>query len=156
MKIPIFTRALSLALILAFICGSTTWASDLVPATSEDLKEFDAQLAGASRRMNPQPEASRPAASKPPQSPQHERKQNFGAIVSAEAKKLNDAKDDRNDFGKWVSEQRRRDDQVRPSDAPDAGDKEGDEGDAHTSSPKNNDSGNSANGNKGGNSNKRH
>lgn len=74
-------------------------AQELVPATSEDIEEFDRQVAQQMQRDG-----------------KSKAKSDFGAQVADEAKKLKDAgQDDRKSFGKWVSSQRKKTDQGRPS-----------------------------------------
>jgi len=83
---------LSLVLIFAAL---TLNAQELVPATSEDIQEFDRQISKKAKT---------------------ERPSNFGSEVSAEARKLKDqSKDSRNEFGQWVSSQRKKSDQGQPS-----------------------------------------
>jgi hypothetical protein len=85
---------LSTLLLTAFVV-QPLMAQDLVPATSEDLKEFDRQVA---KQAKPKDAAAKGS--------------NFGALVSEEARKLKDAGDDQgSDFGKWVSGQRKKSDQ---------------------------------------------
>lgn len=73
---------------------STAHAQELVPATSEDIQAFDRQI----------------------RAQQKTDRGGFGAQVREEARKLNDSSDDKNrDFGKWVSDQRKKSDQGVPS-----------------------------------------
>ena len=84
-----------LAIILLFLPLSpyTVLAQNLVPATSEDINDFDKQVAEQMKK-------SKPA--------------NFGSEVSAAAKDKKDSDSDES-FGKWVSSQRKKSDQGRPS-----------------------------------------
>jgi len=76
------------------------FAQELVPATSEDIAEFDRQVAKQLER----------AGAKSQQNAE------FGKQVSEEAKKLkNQTPEERKNFGKWVSDQRKKKDQGRPS-----------------------------------------
>lgn len=70
---------------------------DLVPATSEDIQEFDRQVI----QMNKKNKAA-----------DHD---SFGVQVKEEAKKLKDNPDSRSEFGKWVSSQRKKSAEGRPS-----------------------------------------
>lgn len=88
-----------LILILVILAAEPTLAQSLIPATSEDINDFD-------RKVDAQLKKSK-ADSK---------KSNFGAEVSAEAKKLSDGSADQGrEFGQWVSSQRKKEDQGRPS-----------------------------------------
>jgi hypothetical protein len=79
-------------------------AQELVPATSEDLQDFDRQVS----RLKQEAAAKR-AGDRPDRS-------DLGAMIKDEATKLKDAdKDDRKDFGKWVSGQRKKNVQGRPT-----------------------------------------
>lgn len=85
-------------LLAGLIAAQPLMAQELIPATSEDIQEFDRQVTQAMKR-----ESVRPGA-------------NFGAQVSEEAKKLKEeSKDKKKEFGKWVSKQRSLEDQERPS-----------------------------------------
>lgn len=87
-----------LSLLLALTVAQAALAQTLVPATSEDLAEFDRRVS----RMKTGTKAVDKAA--------------FGAEVSEEAKKLKDAQaDERKDFGKWVSGQKKKASEGRPS-----------------------------------------
>ncbi len=87
-------------LILGAMIAQPISAQTLIPATSEDINEFD-------RQVSQQLQRSKDKTNKP---------ENFGAKVSDEAKKLKDAGADKGkDFGKWVSSQRKKADQGRPS-----------------------------------------
>jgi hypothetical protein len=70
---------------------------DLVPATSEDIKEFDRQVVQMQKKNKDS---------------DHD---NFGAQVQQEAKQLKDNTDQKNAFGKWVSSQRKKSAEGRPS-----------------------------------------
>lgn len=91
----------------ALLMTNVVMADDLVPATSEDIAQFDRQL---SARQNGKSEEKQAKA----------KKENFGQLVQAEAKKLKGS-DQKSDFGKWVSSQRRRDDSAAGSDRGNAG-----------------------------------
>ncbi len=108
------------------------WADDLVPATTDDINNFDNQLGDTQTAQTSDDPTADDSTQNGDDSDKgkkyghhkddrenkgkkehknHERKDNFGAIVSAEAKKLKDLpKDQRKDMGKWVSEQRRKND----------------------------------------------
>ncbi len=74
-------------------------ADALVPATSEDIDQFDNQIA-AQRQNSPAVKSD-----------------NFGKLVSTEARKLKDSDSgQRKYFGKSVSEQRRGNDRSRETD----------------------------------------
>lgn len=113
----------------------SSWASaqSLVPATSEDLNEFDQQISQSTRK-NTEKEKSGKAA-------------NFGALVSEKAKDLKTEElDQKKKMGQWVSEQRKKGAEKVPA----ANEGRGANGnssssgkDAKTSSPVNNDRGNS-------------
>lgn len=95
-------------LITLMMLNEPALAQSLVPATSEDLAEFDRAVARQVKEEKA-PEKSKSA---------------FGAAVSEEAKKLKDASvDERKAFGKWVSSQRKKTDQGRPSAEGSLGDK---------------------------------
>lgn len=84
-------------LALLILLGQPVVAQTLIPATSEDINEFD-------RQVNEQL--------------QRNAKDNkgFGAQVSEEAKKLNESDvDNKKNFGKWVSGERKKAEQGRPS-----------------------------------------
>jgi len=83
--------------ILAALITQPVMAQTLIPATSEDINEFDRQVSEQLKRSGA-------------------KKENFGQQVSEEAKKLKDAAPEQGkDFGKWVSGQRKKADQGRPS-----------------------------------------
>lgn len=76
--------------VLALLATQPSLAQTLIPATSEDISEFDRKV--------------------------DEQMKNFGSEVSAEAKKLSDTPGDQDkNFGQWVSSQRKKDDQGRPT-----------------------------------------
>lgn len=84
-------------IILAALITQPVMAQTLIPATSEDINEFDKQVSEQLKRSGA-------------------KKDNFGQQVSEEAKKLKDSTTDQGkDFGKWVSGQRKKADQGRPS-----------------------------------------
>lgn len=86
-------KMLSLLVLVFATCALN--AQELVPATSEDIQEFDRQIVKKAK-------TDRPA--------------NFGSEVSAEARKLKDQnQDSKNEFGQWVSSQRKKSDQGQPS-----------------------------------------
>ncbi len=83
--------------ILTALAVQPVLAQTLIPATSEDINEFDRQVSEQLKNAG-------------------DKKDNFGSQVSEEAKKLKDsAPDQGKDFGKWVSGQRKKADQGRPS-----------------------------------------
>lgn len=89
-----------LLLVLVFAANALS-AQELVPATSEDIQEFDRQIVKKAKTDRPS---------------------NFGSEVSAEARKLKDQNQDtRNEFGQWVSSQRKKSDQGQPSASGSAG-----------------------------------
>lgn len=123
--------------------------ADLVPATSEDLNDFDQQIK-ASQGLDSGPQGSSARSGAPVGKSldnQKAKKNNFGAAVSAEAKGLRDLPaESRPGFGKWVSEQRKQNDQNQAG----AGSSNGagnaggaSANDARNSSPAHKDSGNS-------------
>jgi hypothetical protein len=106
-------------------------AQDMVPATSEDIDQFDQQL---SRQMSDTARGSKD-------------KSRFGQTVSDEAKKQKDADSEKKkNFGKWVSGQRRKNDDGRPDAAGSAAARESsgkdssDSSDVRGSAPGNSDS----------------
>lgn len=89
-------KALNLLFLIALL-AQPVLAQTLIPATSEDINEFDRQV---SEQL----------------SKNQKSKSNFGTSVSEEAKKLNEAPtDSKKEFGKWVSSQRKKNDQGRPA-----------------------------------------
>jgi hypothetical protein len=88
------------------------YADDLIPATSDDITDFDQQVStqveSESRSVGLREEAKH--ADKAQKSKDKKvRKENFGLIVSTEAKRLNEESGDKKkEMGKWVSEQRRQ------------------------------------------------
>ncbi len=83
-------------------------AQTLVPATSEDIEQFDRQLAEQAKRQQAEP-AGRVSAQ-------------FGEEVANEAKKLKDASlDQRKEFGKKIRDQRRSSEAGRSSDPANGG-----------------------------------
>lgn len=88
------------SVILLALAAQPISAQTLIPATSEDINEFDRQVSEQLQRSDTKKANS----------------DNFGAKVSEEAKKLKDGNADKGkDFGKWVSGQRKKADQGRPS-----------------------------------------
>jgi hypothetical protein len=94
--------------------GQFALGQSLVPATTDDLTEFDQQI---SKDSNKTPEATKDQKS----SGSHAKKSknpNFGALVSQEAKDLKKSDgDQKKKMGQWVSEQRRNDDQKVPAES---------------------------------------
>lgn len=86
--------------ILAALITQPVLAQTLIPATSEDINEFDRQISQQLKKS---------ANGKSAKS-----KTGFGSEISEEAKKLKDS-DQGKDFGKWVSGQRKKSEQGRPS-----------------------------------------
>lgn len=85
-------------LLLFFLAAQPVVAQTLVPATSEDLQDFD-------RRVSEQLKKSGGD-------------DNFGAQVREEAKKLNEPGADKGkEFGKWVSKEKKKAETGRPSTA---------------------------------------
>jgi hypothetical protein len=111
---------MKILLFIALAGSCTLHAQDLIPATSEDIQEFDRQVTQHVK----QDKATKPA------------KSNFGAQVSEEAKKLK-GNDKDSDFGKWVSGQRRKSDEDRPSAQGSAGDNGQGNGHGNSGSPGN-------------------
>lgn len=89
-------------LILIVLTVQPVIAQTLIPATSEDISEFDRQIANQLKRSGGR------------KADQKASKSSFGSQVSEEAKKLKDS-DQAKDFGKWVSGQRKKSDQGRPT-----------------------------------------
>ena len=94
-------------------------ADELVPATSDDVSDFEVlvtnQALSEAKALHPRPDH-------PSKGPGKEtiketikettklRKENFGLVVSTEAKRLKESSgEDRRGMGQWVSEQRRKD-----------------------------------------------
>lgn len=99
---------------LTFAFGIQVAAEDLIPATSEDLRQFDLQLERAQSDSVKSREQNRPTTARP-LNRLPERRQKLEAGVSAEAKKLKDESiEQRQEFGKWVRDQK-RDNEQRPS-----------------------------------------
>lgn len=97
-----FMKRLSLIILLSLTQGLL--AQDLLPATSEDLQDFDRQIT----KMKESSKVSGKGSAK----------DNFGAVVKEEARKLKDSSgDEKNKFGSWVSSQRKKTSQGQPSDA---------------------------------------
>jgi hypothetical protein len=116
--------------IFIILFGQTLFAQSLVPATSDDLNDFDRQISKAQSSKNT--------------------KENFGAVVSDEAKSLkNSDLNKKKAMGKWVSDQKSKEDQKVPSANASKGqgnsNANSNSKDARTSSPANNDHGNSSN-----------
>ena len=94
-------RVMAIVILLSIMAQPIS-AQTLIPATSEDINDFDRQVSQQLQRAND-------AKQKP-------KAENFGVKVKDEAKKLKDAGADKGkDFGKWVSSQRKKSDQGRPS-----------------------------------------
>lgn len=93
-------RFTKLLVIVAFAAQPAV-AQTLIPATSEDINEFDRQVSEQLQRQQGKGAAK------------------FGAQVSEEAKKLNEnaGANSKKEFGKWVSGERKKADQGRPSSA---------------------------------------
>lgn len=122
--------------ILTLLIPAIVSAQDLVPATSEDLEMFDRQLLESARKGTAKESRKDKAGqaelkvakdgSKDTMSTGKSgkgAKDNFGAIVSNEAKQLKEAgQDDKASFGDWVSSQRRQDKDKRPDAAGGGGD----------------------------------
>jgi hypothetical protein len=88
----------------------SAWADELVPATSDDLKDFDQQVAKSQEapRKDGEHRQSGDASKKEAKL----KKESLGSLVSAEAKKLKDeSMDQRKEMGQWVSNQRRKNSQ---------------------------------------------
>src|SRR5687768_16185901 len=91
-------RLMKMLVLLAF-ATQPVLAQTLIPATSEDINAFDRQVAEQLSKSKSKSDKS-----------------TFGAKVSEEAKRLKDAGADKGkEFGKWVSSQRKKADQGRPS-----------------------------------------
>lgn len=86
-----------------FFIGSLALAQNLVPATSEDLSEFDQQVANVS--------AHAPGPSKKPEVLKKSKATDFGATVSKSAKELR-TEDVANKArqGSWTGDARKNDD----------------------------------------------
>ena len=101
-----------LSTIVSLFLALPGYAEDLIPATSDDITDFDqrvsTQVESESRSVGLREEAKH--ADKAQKSKDKKaRKENFGLIVSTEAKRLNDeSSDKKKEMGKWVSEQRRQ------------------------------------------------
>lgn len=88
-----------LILILALLAAQPSLAQSLIPATNEDISAFDRKLEAQLKK-----------------SKSDVKKANFGSEVSSEAKKISDGSADQGrEFGQWVSGQRKKEDQGRPS-----------------------------------------
>jgi len=125
--------------LLLISLGQFALAQSLIPATSEDLSDFDQQI---SKSESKKAESTAVIPTKKPKN------SNFGATVSQKAKDLkNEALDQKKKMGKWVSDQRAKDDEKIPANAQGKGHGVGKSNssskDARTSSPANNDRGNS-------------
>lgn len=85
------------------LSSSSAHADALVPATSEDIDQFDHQIA-AEKQFDKGRETKR------------ERKDNFSSTISAEARSLNrDESDGKKRFGQWVNSQNPANNQSRGS-----------------------------------------
>src|ERR1044072_262470 len=90
---------LAFAVVILSIPQVARAADELMPASSEDLEQFDQILANQNQK---QPDVSA-------------KRDNFGAAVKAEAQKLKDAgASDKSDLGKFVSGQKRQNDLDSP------------------------------------------
>lgn len=128
--------------LIIFLFSQGLFAQSLVPATSDDLSDFDKQISQAQESQNPPPAKKEQSAKKS--------KENFGAIVSDEAKTLKNSElDKKKSMGQWVSEQKSKEDQKVPASNASKGqgnsNANSNSKDARTSSPANNDHGNSSN-----------
>lgn len=120
-------------LAVSVLLSVPAWGQDdLVPATSEDIQNFDEQVSENDAELD---------------SSIMDGKDNFGSAVSAEAKKLKDMSvEERQKMGQWVSGQRRKDADKRPAGVTNgmpsgAGSTMGAPADARTSAPALNDVG---------------
>lgn len=96
-----FMKKLSFIILLSFT--QSLFAQDLVPATSEDLQDFDRQII----KMKESSKVSGKGSAK----------DNFGAVVKEEVRKLKDSTvDEKKKFGSWVSSQRKKTSQGQPAD----------------------------------------
>ncbi|MBL7669752.1 MAG: hypothetical protein JNM39_04645 [Bdellovibrionaceae bacterium] len=90
-------------------------ADELVPATSEDVSDFEVlvtnQALSETKALQPRPDhPSKGPMKETPKETTKLRKENFGLIVSTEAKRLKEPSgEDKRGMGQWVSEQRRND-----------------------------------------------
>lgn len=103
-----------LSILVAMTIALPGWADDLIPATSDDITDFDkkviedinSDIKGKSLEHR-KDHVTKSDDSK--NKDKKERKQNFGLIVSTEAHRLNEESGDKKkQMGKWVSEQRRQ------------------------------------------------
>lgn len=113
-------RKLSLLISLSIFLGSPAYGQSLVPATSEDLGEFDRQIQEAQMKRPPEvPSKAAAATEKSESSAQAKEKKpksNFGTLVSQEAKKMKESDpNQRRGMGQWVREQRRQNEVQNPS-----------------------------------------
>lgn len=120
-------------ILLAF---SFAMADELVPATSDDLSNFDEQVKN-STHIEASPKDSTKVDGKSSSHRKDDKdKDNFGKIVSSEAKKLKDSdSDSKKGMGTWVSDQRRQDDKKHPDVDSHAGAHGSDNDDAHSAAP---------------------
>jgi hypothetical protein len=103
-----------LTILVAMTLALPGWADDLIPATSDDIADFDKKV---SENLNSDVENINVEKNKDKNKDKNndkskdkkERKQNFGLIVSTEAHRLNEESgDQKKQMGKWVSDQRRQ------------------------------------------------
>lgn len=89
----------SLSIVSLLLVSQTLLAQDLLPATSEDLQDFDRQIV------------------KMKESAKSSSKSSFGSVIKEESRKLKDAAlDEKRDFGNWVSGQRKKNSNGQPTD----------------------------------------
>jgi hypothetical protein len=127
--------------LLLISLGQFAWAQSLVPATSDDLSDFDQQLSKIESKKS---DSSAAASTKKPKN------SNFGATVSQKAKDLKkEDLEQKKKMGQWVRDQRSQDDEKTPANSQGKGqgaaNSNSSNKDARTSSPANNDRGNSNN-----------
>jgi len=127
--------------LLLISLGQFAWAQSLVPATSDDLSDFDQQISKSVSKK------AEPAAAAPTKKPKNS---NFGATVSQKARDLK--KEDlaqKKKMGQLVREERAKEDEKIPANAQGkdqgSGNSNTSNKDAKTSSPANKDRGNSSN-----------
>lgn len=94
------TSRLTKLIVLSAFATQPVLAQTLVPATSEDLMDFDRRVSEQLKKSGDQ-----------------KNQDNFGSQVREEAKKLKESGAKGNDFGKWVSGERKKADAGRPSTA---------------------------------------
>ena len=129
------TRHLVLFLGLS-VASFSLLAQDVVPATTEDVQNFDEKVAETPDQEDPEEvTGDKVKKEKKEKKDKKEKKENFGKIVSEEAHRMKTLpKEERHKMGPWVSAQRRKD-SAKKSDVSGSDSSYGGTADARSSSP---------------------